>query len=1036
MPHEIRRPLPLLLEVLLVLFLALCTPLAKAQELLPRPSPGTLIEAGVPDYKILGPEALGLDTTPSGMHYMPDGRLLVYSVRQLAMGDGVRWESFHLHPTVNPPGISSIMTGDDGLLYALCSRDGNSFARVSIDKHGYLELVDLQDLTSLEQPHHPAFALRHKKGWLPMDGPLPRAEINGMVADLRPAHLITRIFALRGKVYASDRADGRLYVVEGNHLLPALPQTMNSGDYSVTGIASYDQDHLLLSTTGKGLFLFDGNAITPFPLSISGLVSRRLGDLCKTTDGFFALAVENQGIVFLNKGGSVLHFLNTHHDHRFASVRQLMAGPGNSIWALIGTGLAQIQFPSPVTHMEPLAENGFQFALPIRHAGGLWLCTDGTALRAVYNAFGQLERFVSDSPPGAYVLSLHSAPSLGLLLAGTGNGLYSWKEGTWTRQIADIPALRLVKCLEEGRRWCYVARNEVGWISQDNGSFSIQRFPQEKLNDAYGAIMDKNGVAWLELGAGRCARVDFNAASPVAENFTSADGLAQGWVQLFLFRGKAVAMASGRTLSFDSQSHRFIPEQLLTGDTSGLMHGRMALDASGRLWASTNTGVRVYDISGPVPVLLPRGRIEGFRPFYIVAQEDGVLWMHRSNVLLRYDPRLPEPPPPKLRTLITKAQLTADNLTLSPRNGALDPVDYSSNSIAFTFCTPGAPLSEVISFETKLEGGDGEWLPAGNTGRTVFTRLKEGPYVLHVRAKAGDLCGEPTTLSFEIRPPWFRTNAAYLAYGLCALATMALVAWLASFLERREKRRLSHLVEELNVANVRLNESNHELEAFSYSVSHDLRAPLRNIGGFADLLGRRHTAQLDDTGRHYVEVISTEAQRLGHLIDSLLAFSRVQRTEMKPVSCDLNLIIGAIRNELMRGLENRKVEWRIAQLPKIQGDPTLLRQVFMNLLSNALKFTRQRDPALIEIGVETPAVDQGDPCQVFFVRDNGAGFDPRHADKLFGVFQRLHSPKDFEGTGIGLANVKRIISRHGGRVWAESTPGKGATFRIALPTST
>lgn len=226
-----------------------------------------------------------------------------------------------------------------------------------------------------------------------------------------------------------------------------------------------------------------------------------------------------------------------------------------------------------------------------------------------------------------------------------------------------------------------------------------------------------------------------------------------------------------------------------------------------------------------------------------------------------------------------------------------------------------------------------------------------------------------------------------------------------------------------------LERSNRELEAFSYSVSHDLRAPLRHVTGFVGLLEAHAPEALDPKSRHYLDVISQAATRMGVLIDDLLQFSRMGRVEMQRERVPLGPLVDEVVRELQSEAAGREVVWEIGELPVVTGDRAMLRQVFRNLVGNALKFTRSRTPARIAIGARPVR-----PGEVeVHVRDNGVGFDMKYAAKLFQVFQRLHSAEEFEGTGIGLANVQRIVLRHGGRVRAEGSPDAGATFWVSLP---
>ena len=234
---------------------------------------------------------------------------------------------------------------------------------------------------------------------------------------------------------------------------------------------------------------------------------------------------------------------------------------------------------------------------------------------------------------------------------------------------------------------------------------------------------------------------------------------------------------------------------------------------------------------------------------------------------------------------------------------------------------------------------------------------------------------------------------------------------------------------ELRKTNDDLQSVNKELEAFAYSVSHDLRAPLRHIGGFAEFLQKHSDPVFDDKSLEQIGMILDAANRMDRLVDDLLAFSRIGRAETQKRTVDLEQLVKGVVSEITPDTKGRDISWRIGALPICDGDPSMLRLVFANLIANAVKFTRTREQAEIEIS----SLHYKPEEVIVFVKDNGVGFNMKYKEKLFGVFQRLHSQQAFEGTGIGLATVQRIIHRHGGRVWAEGSINNGAAFYVALP---
>jgi PAS domain S-box-containing protein len=246
---------------------------------------------------------------------------------------------------------------------------------------------------------------------------------------------------------------------------------------------------------------------------------------------------------------------------------------------------------------------------------------------------------------------------------------------------------------------------------------------------------------------------------------------------------------------------------------------------------------------------------------------------------------------------------------------------------------------------------------------------------------------------------------------------------------KRWEEEIQGLNHELANRSAELESTNKELEAFAYSVSHDLRAPLRHMAGFTELLQKRASSVLDEKSLRYMTMMLESAKRMGSLIDDLLAFSRIGRAETQKTLVDLDQLVREALTEVRQDTEGRNIAWKIGALPTFYGDRSMVRLALVNLLSNAVKFTRTRPRAEIEIGSAGGNTNE----VVVFVKDNGVGFDMKYVNKLFGVFQRLHQSDAFEGTGIGLATVQRILHRHGGKVWAEGLVGKGATFYFSAP---
>ncbi len=355
-------------------------------------------------------------------------------------------------------------------------------------------------------------------------------------------------------------------------------------------------------------------------------------------------------------------------------------------------------------------------------------------------------------------------------------------------------------------------------------------------------------------------------------------------------------------------------------------------------------------------------------------------------------------------------------------------LSYVDNVFSFGFAALHYASPNENLYAYMMEGFEKEWnYTDANRRFATYTNLPPGQYIFHVKASnnQGAWNESGTFLKILITPPfwetwWFRVVVVFFIFGLLFLGLQIRTA--------RIRTRNRELEQHVSDRTGQLQLANKELEAFAYSISHDLRAPLRAIDGYTNILLEGYEPMLDKEGKRVCTVIRNETKRMSKLIDDLLSFSYLGRAEMQVSSINMEELVHSVYNELTTLVSRENIDFHVAHLPPAIGDPTLIHQVWVNLISNAIKFSSKQTRSVI--GVEHK---QDGEKIVYSIRDNGVGFNMQYSDKLFGVFQRLHSDKEFEGTGVGLAIVKRLIDRHGGIIWAESQVDKGAAFFFTLP---
>ncbi len=767
-------------------------------------APAGVVEAGVPSFVVLGSESLGLSTAPSDLDIMPDGRILVVSQHEIAIGDGLRWETYQ--QAADEPGFiyGQVAVDDDGRIYAGVT---GAIARIDLQADARWRFVPVVPIPH-NDPYSRVVQLADTWLWGPAGGEIaawrPGQKIQTSTFPGSAEHVI----GVGTERFVSTEATGSLSQIHlgGNATPVSSINPVATG--AVTCSAPYAPGQMLVGTTRDGLRIFDGKTFSNITVASILGPGHRINDLCQVGTDFYAAAIDSTGIVFFDRGGHIVQVLNRLLDHRLARVRQLVYSPNGVLWALLDNAVACVQFPSPISDFEPLLPGSMGYTRPLRHQGELWLLADGQVLRGVCNGDGNLERFELDAPPVRFVWSISEAG--GRLFAASRGEIFVRDGKGWKEVAAGITNARLGigTAIPEGK-YFYAARDEIGWLKESAGGFAVERIAVPGLGQVYNAVGDSAGAVWLELG-NRLARVEFGAGDPAIRFFGKDEGLGEGWINVFVLDGIAGCNTAGHLFSFDPHTQRFSRDQELARRVPAIADstGRPARDASGRLWfAHRGTVCFTDDTRGgvnPVVKSLPLG----FEPTEFTMESDGVVWMQARGHLIRFDPRIPFPPAHPLDALITSVQLAASNHHFYAPGPAIAPLPYADNSLVVRFAAPASPFGSPVSFEVLIEGAADRWVSTGTAGSASFNRLKEGSYVFRVRPVIDGAPGGEARLSFTVQPPWFRTKLAWATYVITALSLVLATAWFSSYLERRETARLERLVAnrtaELNATNTRL----------------------------------------------------------------------------------------------------------------------------------------------------------------------------------------------------------------------------------------
>ena len=1014
-------------------------------------APG-LIEAGAPLFEVRSHQTLGLDAPPTDLHVLPDGRLLLIAGLQIAIGDGERWERFQRAGEVISQPATTVAVDADGTIYM--GVDGG-FGRVEFGADGRWRPKFVAPWKSDSPSGAPVLHIAIQLGtdwfWHGDSGPLVQWRPGQTARARGRADTIEQVVRWRDAFYLSDRTNGRLWRLAEPEMEPIEFASGISARDTITSAVPFSPERLLVGTYARGLKLFDGAVTQPFPNTGHLGEGAHINALCETAGGLFAAAVESYGLVFFDRQGRTVLVLDHSLDHQLNHIRILCA-TGGAIVGLLGDGIVRVEFPSRVSHFEPLAATRLTTAHPYRLGGRLWLMADGNMNRAVYDTFGHLSRFEVDTPPERFVFAFSEA--LGLPLASTDRGAFTRTEQGWVPFAPESVNLRILEATPRNGRWLYSAAHELGWLRPTPGGIEVERMTAPDLESPYNVETDRDGSIWLEQGNARLARIRVAGDRATVETFGPKDGLPEGWSQVFSIDGRVACSAGGRVLRFDEATRRFEPDEQFARDFPRLTNviGRPARDALGRIWITSDDGIHVLagerghwrDLGETMP--------PGFRPYYFTCESNGVVWMHSDRRLARFDPALPAAPAAPLRALITSLRFGGSGRTEFWRGQVLPPIAAEDNSFAVHFVAPNCPFGASIDFEAMLEGAESRWASTGSGGSAVFNHLKDGRYVLHVRPRAAGEIGGEATLAFTVLPPWYLTRWAYLGYVLGALGLGLTIARVASYLERREKDRLEHLVEErtqeLNAgierrrrleAQLLQAQKLESLGTLAGGIAHDFNNLLTSILGFCELAAtdaRGNASVLADL--HEIRAAGTRAR---DLVGQILTFSRQRNVTLVPLDL-AEPVAGALK--LIRASTPASIEMvvRLAS-GRVLADPTQIHQIVVNLCSNAVHAMRGH-PGRLEVtlepfevsavlAAEVPNLRTG-PALCLTVADTGCGMDAATLDRIFDPFFTTKAPG--EGTGLGLAIVQGIVRSHGAALRVRSTPGRGTTFELFFPVTT
>lgn len=823
-----------------------------------------------------------------------------------------------------------------------------------------------------------------------------------------------------------------------------------SGNFPVITAMFCDSDGILWIGDAEGsLWKFDNSVLTK--VTIPGYQNRYPVQALHKQDHEAAIWIgtKGNGIFRVDPANNSYLSLNSKDGMAAGIILNITGdGTGNILAGTQGDGLVRITRNKVRTYTtnDGLRDNSVMGMYADR-SGRIFIGHENGKV-SFYEA-GKFGNFPTlEGNQGEPVFSLASSAS-GRLFAGTVGPLIAFDGNSMTRDLC---------CQSLGNSLVHALfQSSTGdlWVGTDAGVYIISKDNVQTLTTKDGLsddrifcfMEDHKGRIWIGTQEGGITIWEHGKLSRI----TTADGLSDNLVlSLFEDRHHNIWIGTGHSglNRYDpvagkiSLKKAILPQHMIT---------HISDDRSGRIWAGTEAGIFAFNSAdidlwfqnrsdhvamvrlGVEDGMLNNSCTGGVFPGGIKTH-DGKLWFATPDGIVEVNPSEITIKPGKSSIVIT--QLLCNDDTIYQTGIVKLPAGVIHLDIEYT--APGLNAPDDMKFRYKLEGYDSEWETGHRDRRAHYTKVPPGNYrfVAEVTDEFGQWTGNQVAVNIEVAPFYYQTWWFIL---ICIVTGILLLYFSATYrLKQIREKELEVLVRKRTDEISRLNESleqqvidrtsqlsaaNAELETFTYSVSHDLRAPARRIGGLIDVIMEDYGGKLDDNGRDLLLKISESTKNIGELIEEFLKLSRIARQEITRMDIDLSALAEEISVKLHQQHPGRKVQWLIERGILLNADANLVRIVLQNILDNAWKYTQNVEEAIIEVGLT-----EKEGKKMIFIRDNGAGFDMNHYNKLFIPFQRLHSENEFSGTGIGLATVKRIVLKHGGAIFAEGTPGLGATF--------